>query len=207
MRRVRQAILTAGVLSLLPLAAGDRALLMDPLKVKGERAGTRVGEPGGEIPTSYLPATFRVVVRASDAAEAWAWLGPRFDDAVLSRGLEPVGAEDASVLRALPGSHRLKDDRLYRCKNHGAMERLRGQLTFVNQRQETRGWIRQILVGVGPVPASEFRGATSQGWQDEIGLRVYIIGRPEGSGAGGDLPFDVTPLVRDLATTLEAAAR
>lgn len=189
------------------LWGGDRDFLMNPLKVRGDRQGTRLTAPGEEIPSNYLPSAFRVLVPGSSSTEAWNRMAPQFDDALRPLGLEPLADLDLGELRSMPGAHRLKDDRLYRCKNPGAMERLRNQLHFVNQKKETRGWIRQILVGVGPIPESGFRGSTAKGWQDEIGLRVYIVGSPEGSASGEDLPFDVTPLVQDLAAKLEASVR
>lgn len=189
------------------LWGGDRDFLMSPLKVRGDRQGERLAAPGEEIPTNYLPSAFRVLVPASSATEAWNRMAPQFDDTLRPLGLEPLADQDLGELRSIPGAHRLKDDRLYRCKNPGAMERLRHHLLFVNQKKETRGWIRQILVGVGPIPESGFRGSTTKGWQDEIGLRVYIVGTPEGSASGEDLPFDVTPLIQDLAAKLEASVR
>lgn len=204
---IRQMTTLLALLVAPSLWGGDGTLLMSPLKVRGDRQGTRVASPGEEIPTNYLPSKFRVLVPAPGAAEAWGRIAPRFDDALRPLGLEPMADGDLGELRAMPGAHRLKDDRLYRCKNQGAMERLRRDLQFVNHQQETRGWIRQILIGVGPVPDSDLRGATAKGWQDEIGLRVYVIGRPENSASGEDIPFDVTPLVRDLAARLEAASR
>ena len=180
---------------------------MSPLKVRGDRQGTRLAAAGEEIPGNYLPSAFRVLVPGASATDAWNRMAPQFDDALRPLGLEPLADQDLGELRSMPGAHRLKDDRLYRCKNPGAMERLRNQLHFVNQKKETRGWIRQILVGVGPIPESAYRGSTPRGWQDEIGLRVYIVGTPEGSASGEDLPFDVTPLIQDLAAKLEASVR
>ena len=194
-------------LTFFPLSATDNDFLLRPMHVSGDRRGASVFQPGEEVPLSFLPCTFRVTVRARDAGEAWNLLTPHFDQALERLGLRVFQEGELRDLGDLEGSYRIRDSRLYRCGNPGAMARLRQRLLFINPCRESKGWIRQILVGVGPVPDSSYRGPDQNLWLDEYGLRVYIVGRPESFSAKDDLPFDATPLMRDLAQTLAASVR
>ncbi len=189
------------------LRAGDPAVLLDPLKVHGDQQGFRIAPDGQDIPTSYLVSRFPVSMPTSDPGEAWSQMLPLFDKALRRMGLEPMQGTALASLGGMKGAQRVKDARLYCCGNHGALERLRNRLLFINEKGETRGSIRQILIGVSPVPDSALRGPSKGGWQDEMGLRIYVIGHTESGAHGEDLPFDVTPLAQDIATALESSVR
>lgn len=187
-------------LASLLLRAGDD-MLFNPLRVKGDRGG--VVQHREDL---ALAQPFAVRIAARSAEEAWGDLQGRFDQALRPWGLQPVDAGDWQLIQGLPGASHLQNQRLYRCQNPGAMQRLRGRLFFVNGRTEARGWVRQIVVGVSPLPDAD-RGLEGGQWRDQYGVRVYLIGRPEGQGAQDELPFDASPLLSELAGSLGAAAR
>ncbi len=191
-----------------PAMGKDReSVLLHPMRVQGDRAQGVGASTPVEFPDGFLPCTLQVSVRARNEQDASTVLAPRFDEALAVEGLVPLQGGDWSLLRDLPGIDRVRGNRIYRCRDEHTMETLRQQLQFVNRTQIAQGTIRQIIVAVAPVPNSPYRGSNGDVWNDEIGIRVYVVGRGDVLQGDANLPFDAMPLMNSLVNRLKYMVR